>query len=63
LEPIRQHATCFTPSRQFERTGRRVADPNERKIAALEAKIQQKNEVIAELMEERVQSKKATGEP
>ena len=47
----------------FERTGRRVEDANQRKVAALEAKLQQKNEVIAELMQEHVQLKKAIGEP
>src|SRR3972149_212810 len=36
----------------FERTGRRVEDANQRKVAALEAKLQQKNEGIAELMQE-----------
>lgn len=35
----------------------------ERKIAELEAKIQKKNEVVAELLEEHVQLKKAIGEP
>ena len=34
----------------------------DRKIEALEAKIQQKNEVVAELLEEHVQLKKAIGE-
>ncbi len=34
----------------------------EEKIARLENKLQQKNEVIAELMEENVRSKKANGE-
>ncbi len=47
----------------FQRTGRRTEDPNRRKVAALEAKVQQKNEVIAELMQEHVQLKKAIGEP
>jgi len=47
----------------FQRTGRRAEDPNRRKVAALEAKVQQKNEVIAELMQEHVQLKKAIGEP
>ena len=45
----------------FERTGRRAEDPNQRKVAALEAKLQQKNEVIAELMQEHVQLKKPLG--
>jgi transposase len=34
-----------------------------RRIAALEAKLQTKNEVLAELMEEHVALKKALGEP
>jgi len=47
----------------FERSGRRGEDAKDRKVAVLEAKVQQKNEVIAELMEEHVQLKKAIGEP
>ena len=47
----------------FQRTGRRTEDPNRRKVAALEARVQQKNEVIAELLQEHVQLKKAIGEP
>jgi transposase len=38
------------------------ASAQEEKIARLEAKLQQKNEVISELMEENVRSKKANGE-
>ena len=38
------------------------ASAHEEKIARLENKIQQKNEVIAELMEENVREKKANGE-
>jgi len=38
------------------------AKANEEKLARLEAKLQQKNEVIAELMEENVRAKKANGE-
>ena len=37
-------------------------DPKDRKIVALEAKIQQKNEVVAELLQEHVQLKKELGE-
>jgi transposase len=37
-------------------------DAKDRKIVALEAKIQQKNEVVAELLQEHVQLKKALGE-
>ena len=47
----------------FERSGRRAEDAKDRKLAALETKVQQKNEVIAELMQEHVQLKKATGAP
>ena len=46
----------------FERTNRRAEEAQERKVAALETKLQQKNEVIAELMEEHVQLKKSLGE-
>jgi transposase len=44
---------------------RRKADTDgkDRKIAALEDKLQRKNEVLAELMEEHVQLKKELGEP
>jgi transposase len=50
----------------FENTGkRRRADQEavDRKIAALQDKLQRKNEVLAELMEEHVQLKKELGEP
>jgi transposase-like protein len=50
----------------FENTGKRRqadADAKDRKIAALEEKLQRKNEVLAELMEEHVQLKKELGEP
>jgi transposase-like protein len=50
----------------FERSnkaGKRVEDAKDRKIEILEAKIAKKNEVVAELMEEHVQLKKALGEP
>jgi transposase len=40
-----------------------AADAKDRKIAALEDKLQRKNEVLAELMEEHVQLKKELGEP
>lgn len=42
---------------------RRQQDAADRKIAQLEAKLQKKNEVVAELLEEHVQLKKALGEP
>lgn len=48
----------------FERPGRapRQDQAKDRKIAALEAKVQQKNEVVAELLQEHVQLKKELGE-
>jgi transposase len=47
----------------FERKNRRADEAQDRKIVALEGKLAKKNEVIAELMEENLQSKKARGEP
>ena len=41
---------------------RRQHDAKQQKIDQLEAKLQQKNEVIAELLQEHVQLKKAIGE-
>ncbi len=49
----------------FQQAGTRAkseAAAGEEKVARLEAKLQQKNEVIAELMEENVRAKKANGE-
>ena len=37
-------------------------DPAEKRVAALEAKLQRKNEVLGELMEEHVKLKKELGE-
>jgi len=42
---------------------RRQEAAAERKIAELQAKLQKKNEVVAELLEEHVQLKKELGEP
>ncbi len=50
----------------FEVNGKRrksLEEGKDRKIAALEGKLQQKNEVLAELMQEYVQLKKELGEP
>jgi transposase-like protein len=49
----------------FLKPGRKppVDDTKDRKIQALEAKIQLKNEVVAELLQEHVQLKKELGEP
>ena len=42
---------------------RRQKDAQQRRIEELESKIQNKNEVVAELLEEHVKLKKANGEP
>jgi transposase-like protein len=50
----------------FANSGKRLKatqDAKDRKIATLEDKLQRKNEVLAELMEEHVQLKKELGEP
>jgi transposase len=50
----------------FQQAGSRAASKasaQEEKVVRLEAKLQQKNEVIAELMEENIRAKKASGEP
>jgi transposase-like protein len=48
----------------FQRPGkpRRCEDAKDRRIEQLQAKVTQKNEVIAELMEENIRTKKANGE-
>jgi transposase len=46
----------------FGRKNKRAEEGKDRQIAALQEKLIKKNEVIAELMEENVQSKKANGE-
>jgi hypothetical protein len=50
--------------RAFERSGtrRREDDAKDRKIGQLQARLADKNEVIAELLEENVRAKKANGE-
>jgi len=45
------------------RKSKAVEDANLRKIEQLEAKLQRKNEVLVELMEEHTQLKKSLGEP
>ena len=45
------------------RKSKAVEDAKERKIEQLEAKLQRKNEVMAELMEEHTTLKKTLGEP
>jgi transposase len=46
----------------FEKIRRRQADRRDQKIERLEAKLAQKNEVLAELLQEHVQLKKELGE-
>ena len=46
-----------------DRKSKAVEDAKERKIEQLEAKLQRKNEVLSELMEEHTQLKKELGEP
>ncbi len=46
----------------FEKKRKTKQDPGKQKIEKLEQKLQQKNEVIAELMQEHVQLKKFHGE-
>src|SRR5579863_2994122 len=45
------------------RKAKAVEDANDRKIEQLQAKLQRKNEVLAEVMEEYTQLKKELGEP
>jgi transposase-like protein len=47
----------------FQRSRKAQADPRDRRIEQLEAKLTQKNEVLAELMQEHVALKKALGDP
>jgi transposase len=51
--------TAFENGRQ----SKALKDAKERKIEQLEAKLQRKNEVLSELMEEHTQLKKELGEP
>jgi len=46
-----------------DRRSKAVEDAKQRKIAQLEAKVQRKNEVLSELMEEYTKLKKELGEP
>ncbi len=46
----------------FRQNGKGKATAAEKKITALEAKLQRKNEVMGELLEEHVQLKKSLGE-
>jgi transposase len=55
-------AVCFE-RRKNSHNQRRQDAVSERKVEQLESKLHQKNEVIAELLQEHVQLKKAHGEP
>ena len=46
----------------FENNRRPAVDPRDARIGKLEGKLQQKNEVLSELMEEHVKLKKELGE-
>ena len=46
----------------FERVQKKQSDAKNRKISQLEEKIQEKNEVVAELMSEHIALKKSLGE-
>lgn len=46
----------------FERNGAAKHDPSQERIAALEAKLRRKDEVLGELMEEHIALKKELGE-
>jgi transposase len=48
---------------ESDRKSKVAEDAKERKIEQLEAKLQRKNEVLSELMEEHTQLKKELGEP
>jgi transposase len=61
MAPKNQLGRC-TLTFQTPRQSTKQEDAKDRKIIALEAKIQQKNEVVAELLQEHVQLKKELGE-
>ncbi len=48
---------------ESDRRSKTLKDAKQRRIEQLEAKLQRKNEVLSELMEEHVQLKKELGEP
>lgn len=68
IQPSQIHAwvnqVLAQAEKAFERSsgGRRSEDAKRRRVEQLEAKLANKNEVIAELMEENVRAKKANGE-
>ena len=48
---------------ESDRQSKALEDAKQRKIEPLEAKLQRRNEVLSELMEEHIQLKKGLGEP
>ncbi len=58
-----ENATPIFERRVNSANQRRQEEAQTRKIAELEAKLQKKNEVVSELLEEHVQLKKALGGP
>ncbi len=51
------------PGRRAKDPQVRLAEDSQRQVKRLEEKLQAKNEVISELMEENIKSKKANGDP
>ena len=58
-----ENGTLAFERRTNQANKRRQEDAATKKIAQLETKLQKKNEVVAELLEEHVQLKKELGEP
>jgi transposase-like protein len=58
-----ENATTTFERRPNKANQRRQEEASAKKIAQLEDKLQKKNEVVAELLEEHVQLKKELGEP
>jgi len=59
---LEQAERAFERSVQGGRQARRAEEAKDQRIEQLRAKLVQKNEVIAELMEENVRAKKANGD-
>ena len=58
-----ENASSVFERRPNKANQRRTQDAHQKKIAQLEEKLQKKNEVVSELLEEHVQLKKELGEP
>ena len=60
---VRNHVAIFeNGAAAFESRRRRAGDAKDRRITLLEQKLQRKNEVLSELMEEHIKLKKELGE-